>query len=70
LFAIIDIETCGGKFEYPHGRIIDICVLVHDGLQVVDKFASLINPGTYIAPMYTRISGITNEMVEDAPRFQ
>lgn len=69
MFAIIDIETCGGKFEYPRGRIIEISILVHDGLQVVDKFTTLINPGCYISPMYTRISGITNEMVENAPRF-
>ncbi len=70
MFAIIDIETCGGKFEYPKGRIIEISILVHDGLQVTDKFTTLINPGCYISPMYTRISGITNEMVENAPRFQ
>ena len=69
MFSIIDIETCGGRFEYPKGRIIEISVLVHDGLQVVDKFTSLINPGCYISPLYTRISGITNDMVEDAPRF-
>jgi DNA polymerase-3 subunit epsilon len=69
MFAIIDIETCGGKFEYPRGRIIEISILVHDGLQVVDKFTTLINPGCYISPLYTRISGITNEMVENAPRF-
>lgn len=69
MFAIIDIETCGGRFEYPKGRIIEISVLVHDGLQVVDKFTSLINPGCYISPLYTRISGITNDMVENAPRF-
>ena len=69
MFAIIDIETCGGKFEYPRGRIIEISILVHDGLQVVDKFTTLINPGCYISTIYTRISGITNEMVENAPRF-
>ncbi len=70
MFAIIDIETCGGRFEYPKGRIIEISILVHDGLQVTDKFTTLINPGCYISPLYTRISGITNEMVENAPRFQ
>ncbi len=70
MFTIIDIETCGGKFEYPKGRIIEISILVHDGLQVTEKFTSLINPGCYITPIYTRISGITNEMVENAPRFQ
>ncbi|HTB30954.1 MAG TPA: exonuclease domain-containing protein [Bacteroidia bacterium] len=69
MFSIIDIETCGGRFEYPKGRIIEISILVHDGLQVVDKYTTLINPGCYISPLYTRISGITNDMVENAPRF-
>ncbi len=69
MFAIIDIETCGGKFNYPKGRITEICILVHDGLTVVEKFSTLINPQCYISPMYTEITGITNEMVADAPKF-
>ncbi|MDF2438790.1 MAG: polymerase epsilon subunit [Bacteroidota bacterium] len=69
MFAIVDIETCGGKFIYPKGRIIEIAIIIHDGLTVVDKFSSLINPECFIAPFYTKISGITNEMVADAPKF-
>lgn len=69
MFAIIDIETCGGKFEFQRGHIIDICILIHDGLQVVDKFSTLINPQCNITPFYTKLSGITNEMVKDAPTF-
>lgn len=69
MFAIIDIETCGGKFELRKGAIIDICILIHDGLQVVDKFSSLVNPLCHIGSFYTRLSGITNEMVQDAPTF-
>jgi len=69
MFAIIDIETCGGKFELKKGAIIDICILIHDGLQVVDKFSTLVNPQCHISSFYTRLSGITNEMVEDAPTF-
>ena len=69
MFAIVDIETCGGRFNYPNGRIIDICIVIHDGLSVVDKFSTLINPECYISSFYTSISGITNEMVKDAPTF-
>jgi len=69
MFAIIDIETCGGKFKYPNGRITEICVLIHDGLSVVDKFSTLINPECNIAPLYTNITGITNDMVKHAPKF-
>ena len=35
MFAIIDIETCGGKYEYKRGRITEICIAIHDGLQVI-----------------------------------
>ena len=69
MFCIIDIETCGGTFEFRKGRIIEICILVHDGLQVVNKFSTLINPECYISTMYTNISGITNDMVVNAPKF-
>lgn len=69
MFAIIDIETCGGRYEFRKGRITEICIIVHDGLQVVDKFSTLINPECYISTYFTGLTGITNEMVADAPKF-
>ncbi|MDO8998116.1 MAG: exonuclease domain-containing protein [Bacteroidota bacterium] len=69
MFAIIDIETCGGKFNYQKGRITEICIIVHDGLVVVDKYTTLINPECYISPYFTNITSITNDMVRDAPKF-
>jgi DNA polymerase-3 subunit epsilon len=69
MFAIIDIETCAGKFEFRKGRIIEICILLHDGLQVTDKYTTLINPECHISPFFRGLTGITNEMVADAPRF-
>ncbi len=69
MFAIVDIETCGSKFAFQKGRIIDICILIHDGIRVIDKFSTLINPECYISGFFTNISGITNEMVKDAPKF-
>jgi len=69
MFAIIDIETCGGKYDFEKSRITEICIVLHDGLQVTEVFTSLINPGCYIGPNFTRITGISNEMVADAPRF-
>lgn len=69
MFAIIDIETCSGKFVYGHGRITEICIIRHDGLQVVDKFTTLINPECHITHFFSNLTGITNEMVADAPKF-
>ncbi len=70
MYAIVDIETCGGKYTYPNGRIIEICILVHDGLQIVEKFSTLINPQCRIMPIFTSITGITNQMLYDAPTFE
>ncbi|GAB4136985.1 MAG: exonuclease domain-containing protein [Bacteroidia bacterium] len=69
MFAIVDIETCGSKFEFRRGRIIEICIVLHDGLSVTEVYSTLINPECYISPFYTKISGITNEMVAEAPKF-
>lgn len=67
MFAIIDIETTGGKAEYS--KITEICILIHDGLTVVDKFSTLINPECRIPQFITNLTGITNSMVENAPKF-
>lgn len=69
MFAIIDIETCGGKFDFRRGRITEICILKHDGLSVIEKFTSLVNPDCFISPYFTSLTGITNDMVVDAPKF-
>jgi DNA polymerase-3 subunit epsilon len=69
MFAIVDIETCGSKFEFKKGRIIDICIVIHDGLTITDIYSTLINPECTIPPFYSRLTGITNEMVKKAPKF-
>ena len=69
MFAIIDIETCGSKYQFRKGRITEICIVVHDGLTVVEKFTTLINPECNISPFFIGVSGITNDMVRNAPKF-
>jgi len=66
-YAIVDIETTGGSASYH--RITEICVLLHDGKEVVKKFHTLINPECPIPLNISLLTGITNDMVEDAPRF-
>ncbi|MEQ8417957.1 MAG: exonuclease domain-containing protein [Imperialibacter sp.] len=67
MYAIIDIETTGGNAQFS--KITEIAIYVHDGSQVVDEFTTLINPECNIPPFITKLTGITNDMVEDAPRF-
>jgi len=66
-YAIIDIETTGGMAK--RDKITEIGIVIHDGEKIVDTYESLINPGRHIPPNITRITGITDDMVADAPRF-
>jgi DNA polymerase-3 subunit epsilon len=67
MYAIVDIETTGGSAAYH--KITEICIVLHDGEKVVKEFHSLINPERNIPLSIAMLTGITNEMVEDAPRF-
>lgn len=67
MYAVIDIETTGGKAH--ENRIIEIAVAVHNGDYIVDYFESLVNPGIPIPRFISAFTGITNEMVEAAPDF-
>ena len=64
-FSIIDVETTG----YPHNKITDISIVNTDGKQVTGEFHSLINPGVSIPLSITKLTGITNQMVSNAPFF-
>ncbi|HNW57143.1 MAG TPA: exonuclease domain-containing protein [Bacteroidales bacterium] len=67
MYAIIDIETTGGNPKCE--KITEIAIYLHDGSGIVDEFVSLVNPEKNIPAFITNLTGITNEMVEDAPRF-
>jgi DNA polymerase-3 subunit epsilon len=67
MFAVIDVETTG--LSPVREKIIDIAVIIHDGIQVIDEFSSLIDPEKVIPANITRLTGITNEMIQGAPRF-
>jgi DNA polymerase-3 subunit epsilon len=68
IYAIIDIETTGGVAAQD--RIIEIAIVLHDGTKIIDTFESLIFPERTISAQITKITTITNEMVENAPKFQ
>lgn len=67
MYAIIDIETTGGSARLE--KITEIAIYQHDGNQITGEFVSLVNPERNIPYFITNLTGITNEMVEDAPRF-
>ncbi len=67
MYAIVDIETTGGK--YNEERITEIAIYRYDGHNIVDKFASLVNPEKKIQHFVVRLTGITDAMVARAPKF-
>jgi len=67
LYAIIDIETTGG--QPSQDRITEIAIFIHDGQQIVDQYNTLINPERPIPYFITQLTGITDAMVQDAPKF-
>ncbi|HEX2393747.1 MAG TPA: exonuclease domain-containing protein [Bacteroidales bacterium] len=67
MYAIIDIETTGGNPR--RDKITDIAVLIHDGKKVIREYSTLVNPECRIPYHITALTGITNEMVADAPKF-
>jgi DNA polymerase-3 subunit epsilon len=67
IYAIIDIETTGGSAAQD--RIIEIAIVLHDGTKILDTFESLIDPECLISAQITKITTITNEMVQNAPKF-
>lgn len=66
-YAIIDVETTGGSSR--RDRLTEIAVSIHDGEKVIERYESLINPEISIPYFIQNLTGITNEMVEDAPYF-
>jgi DNA polymerase III subunit epsilon len=68
MYAIVDIETTGGYAEYH--RITEIAIYHHNGIEITDHFYTLINPGRRIPEFITGLTGITTEMVENAPPFE
>lgn len=67
MYAIVDIETTGG-YAAANG-ITEISIHVFDGKTVVEKFETLINPGQPIPYYIQAMTGISDKMVADAPRF-
>ena len=64
-YVCVDIETSGIRVKWD--KIIEIgAVKVQDG-KIVDVFSELINPGVKVAPYITKLTGITNEMLEGKP---
>lgn len=64
----LDIETTG--LDPRSDAIIEIGAVRFSGTRVEGEWSTLINPGRPIPGFITQLTGITNEMVRNAPPFK
>lgn len=67
LYAIIDVETTG--LSLAKEKITEIAIVLHDGNKITGKFSTLIKPEKKIPYRITQITGISNQMVKNEPKF-
>jgi DNA polymerase III subunit epsilon len=65
--ACVDLETTGGNAHY--NRVIEVGIVLMRGGEVIEEWSSLVNPGTRIPGNIEEFTGISNDMVADAPDF-
>lgn len=66
-YVVVDVETTGGRAV--NDRVTEIGAVKVRGGKTIAEWHSLINPERRIPAMITSLTGITNAMVADAPRF-
>ena len=67
LFAVVDVETTGGK--PVDTKITEIGIVISDGKQILQEYQALMNPEKKIDWYVTKLTNITNEMVASEPKF-
>lgn len=67
-FTVFDLETTG--MSAVRDRIVEIGAVRVETDGTLHRFETLVNPQIPIPYQVTRVHGIDNEMVKDAPRFK
>lgn len=65
--AFVDVETTGGHAGLH--RITEIAIVGMNEGVIEWQWSALVNPGTRIPPGIERLTGISNDMVAEAPSF-
>lgn len=68
MYAIVDIETTGGYAA--NNAITEVAIVLHDGNREVRRYETLINPVITIPRYVQALTGITDNMVANAPHFE
>ena len=67
MFTIIDIETTGNSPKF--GKITEFALYQYNGQKITKQYSTLINPEMDIPFYITQLTGINNQMVQNAPKF-
>lgn len=67
-YAVVDVETTGGKYERGHG-ITEVAIVEVQGGTIVGEYQTLVNPGRRVPTRIARLTGITDAMLLHAPVF-
>ncbi|HEX7918156.1 MAG TPA: 3'-5' exonuclease, partial [Gemmatimonadales bacterium] len=67
-FAVLDVETTGTRAA-EDDRVTDVAVVLVQGTRRELVYESLVNPGRPIPFYITTMTGISDEMVKNAPTF-
>jgi len=67
-FVVFDLETTGAKT--PPCRITEIGAYRVRGGRIAEEFHTLVNPETPIPVFISQLTGITDRMVKNAPKFR
>ncbi|CAB4337590.1 unannotated protein [freshwater metagenome] len=65
-FVVFDLETSGAA-PSTGAAVTEIGAVKVLGGQIVGEFQSFVNPGHYLSDFITSLTGITDEMLIDAP---
>ena len=68
-FVVLDLETSGASPQ-TGSAITEIGAVKVCGGQVLGIFKTFVNPGTALPPFITELTGITDEMLHDAPAIE
>lgn len=67
-FCVLDLETTGFCSQYDD--IIEFGILKVRNKEIIDSFSSLVHCESPLDPHITRMTGITNDMLENAPKLE
>lgn len=68
IYVAVDVETTG--LSPIRNELIEISAIKYQANRKIDVFSTLVKPKETIPYYITRLTGITNEMVEDCPEVE